>query len=298
MPKALVVDDSTTDRRVVGFLLKKAGGWEIEYALQGKEALEKVGSTEFDLILTDLIMPSMNGLELVAAVGAQRPHVPVILMTSRGNEGIALLALREGAASYIPKRLLPRNLMETVGRVMAVAGRRQAHEPIWGAMRQTECSFLLGSRVAAVQSLVVYLQESLLLAGFCGQVQCTQLGVALQEALLNALYHGNLEVGAHHGAESDAAFHALVARRCQEPPYRERQIHVAATLTEEKAVFVIRDEGSGFDTSQLPDPTDVSALEKASGRGVILMRLFMDQVVYDPAGREVTLVKERKAGTK
>jgi anti-sigma regulatory factor (Ser/Thr protein kinase) len=57
------------------------------------------------------------------------------------------------------------------------------------------------------------------------------------------------------------------------------------------ARFVIRDEGPGFDPHKVPDPTDPENLERESGRGLLLMRSFMDSVAYNPTGNEVTLVK-------
>ena len=78
-------------------------------------------------------------------------------------------------------------------------------------------------------------------------------------------------------------------------PYCQRKIHVQVALNDQQAEFVIRDEGKGFDTSTLPDPCDLWAIQaRATGRGVILMRLFMDEVVSDRTGREVTLVKQRR----
>ncbi len=290
MPSVLVVDDSTTDRRVVGFLLKSASEWQIDYAFHGQEALDKMDVTKFDLVLTDLLMPRVNGLELVAAMRSKHPTIPVILMTSRGSEGVAMTALREGATCYIPKRFLPRKLLETIGRVMAVSCRPRSYAPLVGALLESYAKFRLNNDIRQIQSLVVYLQERVLLKGACDETGCTQLGVALQEALLNALYHGNLQVGASSGL-NDAEHAALIAERSKTPPYCDRHINVSVTLAPDRETFVIRDEGQGFDTSQLPNPTDISALEKTSGRGVILMRLFFDEVTYDSTGREVTLVR-------
>ena len=64
-----------------------------------------------------------------------------------------------------------------------------------------------------------------------------------------------------------------------------------AKLCREEAVFVVQDEGPGFDPSSLPDPTEPANLERVSGRGVLLMRTFMDEVSYNQVGNEVTLVK-------
>jgi anti-sigma regulatory factor (Ser/Thr protein kinase) len=62
-------------------------------------------------------------------------------------------------------------------------------------------------------------------------------------------------------------------------------------LTSESAQFKIRDEGPGFDPQTLPDPTDPEYLERPSGRGVLLMKSFMDKVTYNDSGNEVTMTK-------
>ena len=95
MSTILVVDDSAVDRRLVGGLLERDGEWKVHYAIHGADALEKLRHTEYDLVVTDLVMPGIDGLELVAAVRSQYPHVPVILMTSKGSEEIAVRALEQ-----------------------------------------------------------------------------------------------------------------------------------------------------------------------------------------------------------
>ena len=98
MARVLVVDDSPVDRKVVGGLLGKSPTLDIEFASDGEEALEVMRETHPNLVVTDLIMPNMDGLELVAAVVKQYPLVPVILMTGKGSEQIAVDALKAGAA--------------------------------------------------------------------------------------------------------------------------------------------------------------------------------------------------------
>jgi anti-sigma regulatory factor (Ser/Thr protein kinase) len=72
-------------------------------------------------------------------------------------------------------------------------------------------------------------------------------------------------------------------------------VYVDAQLTMSEASYVIGDEGPGFDVSVLPDPEDASALTKASGRGIMLMRTFMDDVRFNETGNEVTLIRHRFA---
>jgi len=294
MPNILIADDSSVDRRVAGALLEKAGGWTIQYAINGKDALEKMQNAAFDLVLTDLIMPTMSGLELVAKVRASYPHVPVILMTSRGSEDIAAQALDEGAASYVPKRLLPHRLVETVDRLFRVSQGRRERSPLLGRMTEIACSFVLPNDGKLADLLVAHLQDQVVQMGLCDQTGSMQIGVALQEALTNAIHHGNLEVSSACRETSHTEYHAMIARRSTELPYRDRCVHVSARVTRGEAAFTIRDEGGGFDPSQLPDPREAANLEKASGRGVLLMRSFMDEVHFADKGRSVTLVKRSR----
>ena len=92
MPTVLVVDDSMTDRRLAGGLLSKLPGWEVRYAEDGGDALEQIELHLPDLVVTDLNMPHLNGLELVKTIGKQYPLLPVILMTAQGSEQIAVEA--------------------------------------------------------------------------------------------------------------------------------------------------------------------------------------------------------------
>jgi CheY-like chemotaxis protein len=228
MPNILIVDDSTVDRQLAGALLTRGGDWTIEYAINGNEALEKIQKAAFDLVLTDLLMPGMNGLELVAAVRAKCPHVPVILMTSRGSEEIAAQALDEGAASYVPKRLLPRRLVETVNRLLLVSRGRRERSPLLGRMTELYCSFVLPNDSKLADMLVSHLQEQVVQMDLCDRTECVRTGVALQEALTNAMYHGNLQVGSECRETSHTEYHALIAKRCVESPYRDRCVRITA----------------------------------------------------------------------
>jgi anti-sigma regulatory factor (Ser/Thr protein kinase) len=130
--------------------------------------------------------------------------------------------------------------------------------------------------------------------GVCGQSERIQVGIAIEEALVNAYYHGNLEVGAELRESDYKAFYALAQERTKDSPYKDRRIHVRVRMTRGQAIFTIRDEGPGFDPATLPDPTDAANLEKPGGRGVMLMQAFADEVTYNDQGNEVTLTKSRE----
>jgi len=295
MPNVLVVDDSAVDRSLVGGLLEKDRDVVVQFAVHGLDALAKVEQALPDLVLTDLFMPEMDGLALVASMREKYPAVPVILMTSKGSEELAVRALQQGAASYVPKHTLAQRLSETLHHVLVASRRQQSLSKMLACMIRNECSFLLGNDSTLIEAMVTYLQDCVTQMALCDEAERTRIGVALEEALVNALYHGNLEVSSELRGEDDKAYYELIALRCRQSPYRNRRIHVDTKLSREAGVFVIRDEGPGFDPSALPDPNDPASLERAHGRGVLLMRAFMDEVVYNSTGNTVTLIKRRNA---
>jgi hypothetical protein len=107
---------------------------------------------------------------------------------------------------------------------------------------------------------------------------------------VNAIVHGNLEVSSTLLDEQPSAFSALVERRRAESPYRDRRVVVVARETRTEATYVVRDEGPGFDPRNLPDPTDLANLDKPSGRGLMLIRTFMDEVRHNEKGNEIRMV--------
>lgn len=295
MSTVLVVDDSAVDRRLIGGLLEKSPDWSVRYAASGKEALERIEQQLPDVVVTDLLMPDMDGLQLVRRLRAGYPSVPVILITSEESDDLAVKALHHGAASYVPKRVLAQNLVDSIQAVLAVSGERKRHARLLECMHRNECSFQLHNDETLFPALVGFLQESATQIGLFDEAERVRIGIALEEALANALYHGNLEVDSSLREEDSDHYAQLVSSRSRQQPYCDRQIHVDVRLSRDEGVFVIRDEGPGFDPSSLPDPTDPANLENVTGRGVLLMRSFMDEIRYNQKGNEVTLVKRKSS---
>jgi anti-sigma regulatory factor (Ser/Thr protein kinase) len=126
----------------------------------------------------------------------------------------------------------------------------------------------------------------------CDRTEVVRVGVALHEALLNAIQHGNLEVGTELRQDGDEKqFHDLLEARRGQSPYCERRVRVSAALSPTASVYTISDEGRGFDPSELPDPTDPANLERIGGRGLMLIRTFMDKVEHNARGNQITMTK-------
>jgi len=294
MTTILVVDDAPEDRQVATGLLRQDPELETVEAENGCQALALFSNVLPELVLTDLHMPEMDGLELVGAMRRQYPDVPVILMTAHGSEVIAVDALRQGAASYVPKAVLDSRLLDTVSQVLDAARMEQAYKRLTECMGNSTFTFHLENDRTLIRPLVDLTQSALAGMQLCDGSKRIQAGIALEEALVNALEHGNLELPSELREQDEDAYRRLAFERAAQLPFRDRRIHIKMEMNRSEAQLVVCDEGAGFAPSAVGVPTDLENLERASGRGLLLMRTFMDHVEFNDSGNQVTMIKRRE----
>ena len=114
-PRILVVDDEEVIRDILSDFLAMEG-FEVRTAVDGTDALTQLGSTHFDLVLSDLKMPHMGGIELLDAITEHAPHVVTIIMTGFGTVETAIDAMKRGAYDYIMKPFKMEDVVHTVRR--------------------------------------------------------------------------------------------------------------------------------------------------------------------------------------
>lgn len=290
MIRVLVVDDSPGDRQWLAGLLARSSDYEVITAANGEEAIRLVAEYSPHVIVTDMLMPGMNGLELVAALRQAFPGLPVILVTAHGSEDLALEALRRGASSYVAKSWAARRLLPTVHQVAEAAVQRAKISRLNQYLQHCGFSFSLASDCQLLKPILNFV-HGLLECLELDSGEITRINIALQEALSNAVFHGNLELSSALREEDEAQYFALAERRRKEPPYCHRRVHFHGELSRQKLEFVIRDEGPGFDPSVLPNPDDPESLQCPCGRGLLLIHSFMDEVSFNERGNEIRLVK-------
>jgi CheY-like chemotaxis protein/anti-sigma regulatory factor (Ser/Thr protein kinase) len=300
MPIILVVDDSSVDRHLAGRLLTKEKNldWVIEYAANGREAIDLMDDLIPDAIVTDMMMPELDGLELVSLVRQRHPQVPVILVTGQGSEELALKALEHGAASYVPKGQLADKLLDTVKQVLAVGHAECSFRRLSECFLKSQLTVELDSDPGLIAPLVDQAQKMLSAMDYSDSTERMHICIAFEEALLNAFCHGTLELPREQAQEvrqslSEGLVPRGVVERRSQPFCRERKVFVDIQIERARASFVVRDQGSGFAQTFTPRPRDPKTLERGGGRGLVLMHNFMDEVRFNQSGNEVTMVKVR-----
>ena len=123
----LVVDDD----RAVGVVLKgllRQAGYDADHVGSADEALARVSSRPVDVVLTDLRMPSMDGMELLEALAERAPGIPVIMLTAHGNVQTAVDAMKKGAADFLSKPFDRDEVLFTVDKALRTS-RHAAEQP-------------------------------------------------------------------------------------------------------------------------------------------------------------------------
>ena len=110
------------------------------------------------------------------------------------------------------------------------------------------------------------------------------MGVALNEAIANAVYHGNLEVSSDLRQDDEREFYALADQRATIDPFRSRRVHLQVLIDRDQAHLVVRDEGPGFDTSRLGREIEPEDLMRIGGRGLLLIGTSWTRSPTTPPG--------------
>ena len=271
--RVLVIDDEESLRALLQLALRE-GGYAAETARDGLDGLEQLKSKKFDLVLLDVWMPRMNGLELLTQL-QQLPAPPrVIMMTADHTPETLLHTIRESAYQYIGKPFTLESMMELVGKVITCP--EQAAIEVLSAKPEW-VELLVPCQKEAVDRI-----ESFLMAmkGDLAEEVRYSVGQAFHELLLNAIeWGGKLDPN--------------------------RKVHIAYLRTKRMILYRIADPGTGF---RFQDLTHAAVSNQAGdslqhvrvrdekgmrpgGFGILLTRSLVDELIYNQAQNEVMFVK-------
>lgn len=291
MAKILIVEDSPVDQLLIKRLLVRPG-WVTQLASNGQEALDLIGKVRPDIVITDLQMPQLSGLELVKAVRESDSALPIVLVTAKGSEDTAIEALRSGATSYSPKSKLSSDLVPTVEQVLEMAQRMQySHNSEFYPTPKSHV-VVLRNDLTLIGPTIENMQANL---PAWSDRDRLQIGMALDEALVNAMHHGNLEVDSSMREGDEHDYYEQIRVRRRKAPWNERRVRVEYEFSDEHICIQVSDEGKGFDPASVPDPRTPENLHRISGRGLFLIKNFMDQVAHNAEGTQITMTKLRRS---
>jgi DNA-binding response OmpR family regulator len=290
--RILIADDQDALRTLLSRMLAREGFEPIE-AKDGENAIELYKSLKPPVVVSDIMMPRMDGLTLLREIKSIDPGAVVILMTGHGNEEILLKALQGGASNFFKKPFNVRVLIREIHKIFnykVEAVRSYLFSPF--LLEETK-SFALTTGNAPYFPVVnqITLQLPCLLA----DAEILNLKIGIEEMITNAIEHGNLGISftEKSAAVEEGRFGELLEERLARGSNASKRVFISSHLTGEFFRISIRDEGDGFDWRNLPALLPENLLAY-NGRGIFLTKIYYTEVTYNDRGNEVTLVKRKK----
>ncbi len=274
MKAILVADDDRTTRHLLSGALRKAG-FSVQTAADGAAAHRKLHQKPFDLLLTDIWMPRMNGLELLARL-RQEPVVPkVVVMTSDNTPETLLRAVREQAYQYLTKPVDPQALVELVRDALAAQPSLQPIEVL--SARPNWVELLVPCEAGAAERILGFMGK---LKADLPQETRESVGQAFRELLNNAIeWGGQLDPNRKVRISYLRAERMLLYRIADPGPgFRFEGLSHAA---------VAYPPGQSWEHIQVRDEKGM----RPGGYGLLLVKAIVDELLYNEAQNEVVFVK-------
>lgn len=269
--RVLVVEDSKIMQIFLRNLLEPED-YDVVVANDGESGLDlfqqgMVDNRPFDIVMTDVVMPRMSGLDLLKKVRTLNRDTIVVVLTSDANVDTAIEALNLGANNFLHK---PPNSEE----ILAVMWRATKQREIFlenaelNPFTERTIHIEIPSQLKFIKGIAHNIIADAKLMGYDENELRDKIPVTVDEAVTNAIKHGN---------------------KFQE----DKKVYIDIHIDIDRIKIVVADEGPGFDVKSVPDPTDPTNFLKPSGRGILFMSIGMDEVRYNEKGNILTLIKYR-----
>ncbi len=290
----LVVDDEDVYVTMLGNLVRR-DGYQVTTASNGKQALELVNQHKIDLILSDVNMPYMNGLELLEEIHNSTEQIPIMFVTGLEDAQEIIKAFRLGVANIISKPFEIEQILHTIERFFNAQKEFLSETDFESNFLQRETSeFILPTNFETIGKINAFILTKLSRRKVFTENDLLSIKLSLYEIIHNAMKHGNLEIDYQEESdiyEKKGTVEDIITKKLENPELRNRKVSIVLRQLEDRAEIEINDQGPGFDHTNLPDPTVPENLLLEHGRGILLTRLHMDDVYFNQKGNQITLVK-------
>jgi CheY-like chemotaxis protein/anti-sigma regulatory factor (Ser/Thr protein kinase) len=270
--RILVVDDDPDIHDLLASSVREMP-WRMDAAYDGLEGLARLEeSGPYDLVITDICMPRLDGLELLERIQRCSPSTPVVVMTAQNTPANIVRAIRDKAFTYFSKPFSPAAVVEMIGQALEAPASRDDFEVLSAAPNWI--SLLLRCKLEIADRLVQFFRE--LRVDLSAEEQ-SNIAMAFRELLINAI---------EHGGHLDP----------------DQKVEVAYIRLSQAVLYYVRDPGEGFSFDNLAhaavasDPLQHVEVRdqcgmRPGGFGILIMRNIADELIYNEKGNQVLLVK-------
>jgi DNA-binding response OmpR family regulator len=274
LKRILIVDHDPDVHHLLTSALKDTGH-HLETAFDGIEGLKKFEQVRWDLVITDVIMPGMDGMELLGRMRSIRPETPVVIMTGDSTAEKIMSAIRDNAFSWFRKPFAAQEVRDMVDSALAAPRLEDDIEVLSASPRWLELRLRCDLETATRALHFVREMEPGL-----PEAEREKVAYAFREILFNAV---------EHGGGNDPTLH----------------VTITYMRADGALLFRVRDPGPGFSFDKLrhvalsspaESPADHAVKRdklgmRPGGFGILLTRSFVDELLYNEQGNEALLIK-------
>lgn len=277
LKRILIVDDDPDVHGLLEIALRGPDR-EIHSAFDGLQGLRRVENEHWDLVLTDVLMPGMDGLELLERIHRLKPMIRVVVMTVASTAENIVSGLRENAFAWFAKPFTVESVREMVESALTSDAALDDITVLSASSRWL--GLKLRCKMETAARIVQFLRE--MDKGLPAKEQ-ENVATAFREILLNAI---------EHGAGNDP----------------DKSVVITYVRAERALLYYVRDPGPGFSFSELKHAAVSNTTEapmehvgtrmemglRPGGFGILLTRSLVDDLIYNEMGNEVLLIKYLK----
>lgn len=293
--KVLIVEDDPASRAFLKDTVESLG-YETRVAEDGLIGLQAFKEFGPDLVLSDIKMPNMDGLELLREIRKLNSNTIIVMNTAFGCEEFAIKALRLRANNYLNKPIRHAELLPLL-RKYALTVQKQTHLDI-AQKKEVDFSMTMENNIEAIPDVVDRLIQKT--GNALSENDRLDVRLGLMELLTNAIEHGNLEItfedcfeALNKGIEG---LNKLHQKRLTNPALAKRRVTVKYKLCDTVCEWVIADEGKGFDWRKfLKQSQTGNFLDNVEGKGIFISQFHFDKLEYTGNGNTVRATKQRKS---
>lgn len=290
MKNILIIDDEDALRKMLKIALIEKG-YTVFEAANGVEGIEVFKNTSPGIVLTDVNMPEMNGIEMTRKIKEINEDADIIIMTGYGTEDLVIDAIRAGASNYIKKPLQFNELFSILDSIAFKREARKRFEVAKDVVQYEEKKIIMDNNLEKIWGVVNQVFYNV--TGLDEHVSIEGLKLGLYEIIVNAIEHGNLEISFEEKKKAlqENSYTKLLAERIEMANKKGRNVVIQTKFDRKQIEISVTDCGNGFDYSNLPDHSDPETILSAHGRGILLATVYYDNVEYKHPGNSVKLVK-------
>jgi len=288
--KVLVVEDDFASRELLKITLENEK-YQCKVADNGEAGLELFNKFLPNVVISDVRMPRMDGMELLATIRKRVKDVIIIIITGHGNEELAIQALQLGANNYIKKPLDLSDLKILLRRYYNVVQCKSLEKNIPDFITDRVFNLEIETEIKDVSSVVQFLLQKT--GNKFENHDIVRLEVGLTELLTNSIEHGNLGITSNEkrNALQENKLQDLYMERLNNKENSEKKVRISCDYNKDFCQWIIEDEGEGFDWRSVPNPTQGNLVDQLSGRGIFLSKIQFDELEFIGRGNVVIAKK-------